>query len=69
VTDLSTKNTIPPDDMLTAAVGQLDTLILIGVKKDGGRYYVSSHGSGVALAEMALATSYMAASTRKARGW
>lgn len=42
VLGMPTKLDIPPDRVLTAAVGNLETVMVIGYDKDGGEYFAAS---------------------------
>lgn len=41
-----TKLDLPPDRLLEAALGQLDSVVIIGYDKDGNEYFASSCADG-----------------------
>lgn len=44
--DIPTIADIPPDKILTAAMGELTSVVLLGYDKEGEEYFVSSTASG-----------------------
>ena len=60
---------LPADRVLEAAVGELDTVIVIGTAKDGSLYVASSEGAADSFATIALAQRWLLAQTAAARGW
>lgn len=44
--DNVTRLDLPPDRILEAAVGELDSVVIAGFKKDGDEYFASSVADG-----------------------
>ena len=45
--DIPTVADIPPDKILTAALGELDYVIVLGYDKEGKEYFCASKASGL----------------------
>lgn len=46
VLDLVTRLDVPPDRILEAALGQLESVVIAGFKKDGSEHFASSVADG-----------------------
>lgn len=60
---------LSPDKVLEAAVGQMQTAIVIGTAADGSLYVASSEGAADTFAMLALASRWMIRETARLRGW
>jgi hypothetical protein len=61
--------TVSPDAVLTGAVAKLDSVVVVGVDKDGAIYVASSEGQPEAVATLDLAKRWMLDQIAALRGW